>query len=200
MVWQYVLMARNGMMICPALCKAVLISQPSMPLLPPANKLFILVSSYGRYQPWPVSEDLLRFLFLMFCWLCYQALPALGIAGLGIGHQDIARGTETHQPYIAMATSRQEDILRGTGKHGDIFGHCYYQLSVISRSSLFYVFCFWPTSGKLPRLNICVPQYFSITRNFCFVVILFFLQKKVIFVHFFFFSRPAFGHGRMGHP
>ena len=30
----------------------------------------------------------------------------------------------------------------------------------------FYVFCFWPTSGKLLRLKICFPQYFGITRRY----------------------------------
>ena len=29
----------------------------------------------------------------------------------------------------------------------------------------FYVYCFWPTSGKLPRLKFCFPPYFGITRR-----------------------------------
>ena len=32
--------------------------------------------------------------------------------------------------------------------------------------SSLYVFCFWHTSGKLPRLKTCFPQYFSITRRY----------------------------------
>ena len=47
-----------------------------------------------------------------------------------------------------------------------VAGHRYYQLSVFLSFSLFYVFCCWPTSGKLPRLKICFPQYFGITRRY----------------------------------
>ena len=32
--------------------------------------------------------------------------------------------------------------------------------------SFFSVFCFWPTSGKLPCVKICFPQYFCITRRY----------------------------------
>ena len=31
--------------------------------------------------------------------------------------------------------------------------------------SFFYVFCFWPTLGKLPRRKFRFPQYFGITRR-----------------------------------
>ena len=56
-----------------------------------------------------------------------------------------------------------------------VAGHCYYQLSLFFLFS-FSVFCFWPTSGKLPRLKICFPQYFGITRRY--------LQNKYCFYNF----------------
>ena len=63
-------------------------------------------------------------------------------------------------------------------------GHCYYQLLLnLSFFSLFFSFflffsssrsiSFDPLQGKLPRLKICFPQYFGITRR-C-------LQKKCDF-------------------
>ena len=46
-------------------------------------------------------------------------------------------------------------------------GHCYYQLSLsLSFFPFSSVFYFWPTSGKLPRLKICFPQYFGINRRY----------------------------------
>ena len=66
-----------------------------------------------------------------------------------------------------------------------VAGHCYYQLSVSPLSSFFYVFFFWPTSRKLPRLKICFPQYFGKTRRYMLKKIVgnfnFFTNKKMIF-------------------
>ena len=45
-----------------------------------------------------------------------------------------------------------------------VVGHCYYHNSV--SLSFLSVFCFWPTSGKLPRLKICFPHYFGLTRRY----------------------------------
>ena len=39
--------------------------------------------------------------------------------------------------------------------------------------SSFYAFCFSPTSGYLPCVKICFPQYFGITRRY--------MQKKYIY-------------------
>ena len=39
--------------------------------------------------------------------------------------------------------------------------------------SLSFVFCFCPTSGNLPCVKICFPQYFGITRRY--------MQKKYFF-------------------
>ena len=44
-----------------------------------------------------------------------------------------------------------------------------------SLSFFFSIFCFWPTLEKLPRLNICFPQYFGRTRIY--------LQNKFLFVY-----------------
>ena len=79
-----------------------------------------------------------------------------------------------------------------------VAGHCYYQLSVF----FFSIFCFWPTSVKLPRLKISFPRYFGITRRYLQtnIVILFLTRKKLIFGRFFCFLKPTFGHGRLGHP
>ena len=52
-----------------------------------------------------------------------------------------------------------------------VAGHCYYPLSRFL--SFFSVFCFWNTSGKLPCVKICFPQYFGITRRY--------MQKNIIF-------------------
>ena len=45
----------------------------------------------------------------------------------------------------------------------------------------FSVFCFWPTSGNLPCVKICVPQYFGITRRY--------MQNKIFFLGNFYFLR-----------
>ena len=60
-----------------------------------------------------------------------------------------------------------------------VAGHCCYHHSVFFSLSLFSVFCFWPTSGNLPRLNICFPQYFGITRRY--------MQKKYLLGRYFYF-------------
>ena len=40
-----------------------------------------------------------------------------------------------------------------------------FSLALFSLLSFFYVYCFSPTSGKLPRLKFCFPPYFGITRR-----------------------------------
>ena len=45
-----------------------------------------------------------------------------------------------------------------------------------------YVFCFWPTSGKLPRLKICFPQYFGITRR-CIQLFFYIYHFNFFFLH-----------------
>ena len=84
-----------------------------------------------------------------------------------------------------------------------VAGHCYYHRSVFFFFFFPPVFCFWHTSGKLPCVTICFPQYFGITRRYAKKIFLggkfnFFLRKKkLIFRPFFFFffmgsvwSRP----------
>ena len=119
------------------------------------------------------------------------------------------RPFSTPSPYQALQAPNSNWPSRYCVRHPRwhlqcVTGHCYYQLSV--SLSFFYVFCFWPTSGKLLRLKICFLQYFGITRRymhffsfFFFVVFFFFYEIKLIFGRFFFFLRPAFGHGRLGH-
>ena len=56
-----------------------------------------------------------------------------------------------------------------------VAGHRYYHRSVSLSFFLFSlssVFCFWPTSGNLPCVKICFPQYFGITRRY--------MQKKML--------------------
>ena len=44
--------------------------------------------------------------------------------------------------------------------------HCNHRLSLsFFLSSSLYVYCFWPTSGKLPRLKFCFPPYCGIIRR-----------------------------------
>ena len=69
----------------------------------------------------------------------------------------------------------------------------------------FYAFCFSPTLGNLPCVKICFPQYFGIPRRYMqkkkkFEEHFIFLRKKGDFSTVFCFLRPAFGHGRLGHP
>ena len=50
----------------------------------------------------------------------------------------------------------------------------------------FYVFCFWPTLGKLPRLKICFPHYFGMKNIYKKKLwVIFFLRKKTNFRAFF---------------
>ena len=77
--------------------------------------------------------------------------------------------------------------------------HCYYHRSVFLFLFSPSVFCFWPTLGNLLCAKICSPQYFGITRRYMHGNF-FFTKKKKIFERFFDFLRPAFGHGRLGHP
>ena len=65
------------------------------------------------------------------------------------------------------------------------------------------VLCCWPTSGNIPCVKICFPQYFGITRRYIKNIgsFNFFKEKKTDFrAFFFYFLRPAFSHGRLGHP
>ena len=70
-----------------------------------------------------------------------------------------------------------------------------------SLSFFFSVFCFWPTSGNLLCAKICFPRYFGITKKYIQIFFsgnfYFFTKKPLIFERF---LRPAFGHGRLGHP
>ena len=75
----------------------------------------------------------------------------------------------------------------------------YFSLSFFLSFFFSYAFCFSPTSGNLPCVKICFPQYFVITRRYMqkniFLGYFIFLRKKLIFGRFVFFSQPAFGHG-----
>ena len=62
-----------------------------------------------------------------------------------------------------------------------------------------YAFCFSPTSGNLPCVKICFPQYFGITRRY--MQKIFCLGNFYSFTSVFsYFLRPAFSHGRLGQP
>ena len=64
------------------------------------------------------------------------------------------------------------------------------------------VFCFWPTSGNLPYVKICFPQYFGITRRYMQKNVgnFYFFTKKSLFLSVFSTLMPVFGRGRLGHP
>ena len=50
---------------------------------------------------------------------------------------------------------------------------------------VFTYFCFSPTSGKLPSVKICFPQYFGITRRY--------MQKKYLLgVNFIFLRKKGY--------
>ena len=60
-----------------------------------------------------------------------------------------------------------------------------FSLFVFFISSLFSVFCLWPTSGKLPCAKELLPQYFGITRRY--------MQKKYFWgVNFIFLRKKLF--------
>ena len=60
-------------------------------------------------------------------------------------------------------------------------GHCFHLLSFFFLFSFFYAFCFSPTSGNLPCVKICFPQYFGITRRY--------MQKKIFCLGNFFIPQ-----------
>ena len=68
----------------------------------------------------------------------------------------------------------------------------------------FYAFCFSPTSGNLPCVKICFPQYFGITRRYMRkqekVLGNFFLTKKKNWFLRIFSAWPAFGRGAWTNP
>ena len=79
-------------------------------------------------------------------------------------------------------------FFKKKGDFLDVFSAFYGQRSVTAswatRSpwSIFSVFCFWPTSGNLPRVKICFHQYFGITRRY--------MPKKIFFLgNFYFFTK-----------
>ena len=58
----------------------------------------------------------------------------------------------------------------------------YFFLLLFSPFFFSYAFCFSHTSGNLPCVKICFPQYFGITRRY--------IQKKIFFWgKFYFFKR-----------
>ena len=59
-------------------------------------------------------------------------------------------------------------------------------------------FFFSLTSGKLPCMKICFPQYFGITRRNIFKHS--FFGNLNFFTRFFCFLRPAFGRGALTNP
>ena len=84
-------------------------------------------------------------------------------------------------------------------------GHCFHLLF----SSFFFFFFFFfsafyfsPTSGNLPCVKICFPQYFGITRRYMQkkLVNFYFITKKSLFLSVFSTLMPVFGRGRLGHP
>ena len=46
-----------------------------------------------------------------------------------------------------------------------VSGHCYYWLSLFLFLLSLYVFCFWPTLGKLPKLKFCSTPFLGTTRR-----------------------------------
>ena len=70
----------------------------------------------------------------------------------------------------------------------------YFFLLLSFSFSFFSAFYFSPTSGNLPCVKFCFPQYFGITRRYR--LFYFILRRKTDFRHFFFLLRPAFGHSR----
>ena len=66
-------------------------------------------------------------------------------------------------------------------------GHCFHLLFSFSFFLFFFFFFFFsafyfsPTSGNLPCVKICFPQYFGITRRY--------MQKKIFFLGNFYFFK-----------
>ena len=98
---------------------------------------------------------------------------------------------------LVQACLRAPHVVADEAKLAIVFTYFFLSFS-------FYAFCFSPTSGNLPCVKICFPQYFGITRRY--------MQKKYIFLGNFFspqkkssfsrdFSRrPAFGRGAWTNP
>ena len=59
-----------------------------------------------------------------------------------------------------------------------------------------YVYFFWPTSGKLPRLKFCFPPYFGISRR-CFFCCFFYNKKKQTFILFFFLLHISSSYAKI---
>ena len=75
--------------------------------------------------------------------------------------------------FMASVRSRSLDqplvpgvLYFGLGVCTDHFYHWLRSLPLFFLFSFFYTFCFSPTSGNLPCVKICFPQYFGITRRF----------------------------------
>ena len=60
-----------------------------------------------------------------------------------------------------------------TKRSWPLFSHTFFFFLLLFFFFFSYAFCFSPTSGNLPCVKICFPQYFGITRRY--------MQKKNIF-------------------
>ena len=81
-------------------------------------------------------------------------------------------------PKILVGPGVLACATRGGGRSKA--GHCFHLLFSFSFFFFFFfsAFYFSPTSGNLPCVKICLPQYFGITRRY--------MQKKIVFLDNFF--------------
>ena len=68
-----------------------------------------------------------------------------------------------------------------TKRSWPLFSPTFFFFFLLFSSSFFSTFYFSPTSGNLPRVKICFPQYFDIPRRH--------MQKKILFLGNFFFKE-----------
>ena len=124
----------------------------------------------------------------------YMLISAVHTDTLLYCHNKTQSSVSLHKPQNDNFLSHFSSFWLACAMRACLLGHCYYHSSVFFFFFFFLsVFCSWPTSGNLPCLKICFPQYFGITRRNIFFlkieVIFIFLPKKADF-------RAFFRHGQ----
>ena len=74
--------------------------------------------------------------------------------------------------FLVQACLRAPHVVADEAKLAIVFTYFFLSFFFLS-FSFSYAFCFSPTSGNLPCVKICFPQYFGITRRY--------MQNKYIF-------------------
>ena len=136
------------------LCAPPMVADEAKPLFSPnfffSFSFFLRLLLFAHFGEIPVAENLFPTIFYyMQKNICFRNFYFL-------------RKKLIFGPFFSFLRPVFDHGRLGHPQSPEFFSFFFFSLSV---------FCFWPTSGKLPCVKICFPQYFAITRRY--------MQKKI---------------------